>query len=414
MHNLTPAYVKAETRPGRYGDGEGLYLQVAKGGTKSWIYRFTLDGKARHLGLGPYPLWSLAEARGKADEFTRKRKKENIQPLGTRESKKIEALKAQLAAFTNVTFKEACARYIAQNEASWKNDKHRQQWRNSLMTYAYPVIGDLEVAAIQTPHIVAILEPIWATKTETASRIRGRVENVLAWAAFAGLRSGANPARWKGHLDAALPKPSKVKAVKHHDAMPYVDLPHFMARLSANTSVSAKALVFTILTTARTGQAHKAKWSEFDLHKKLWVAPDVRVKSGKEHHVELTDDVIKLLQSLPREPNNDFVFIGAKAGKPLSNMAMLQLLKGMLLDQKPTVHGFRASFKTWAAETTTHEREVIEHALAHQLKDKAEAAYWRGRYSVKYRALMNDWAAYCLLSNEHDSIVVQLQRNKTS
>lgn len=390
-NKLTAAGVASTNNVGRYSDGGGLYLQVGPTGGKSWLFRFMIDGRARWQGLGPINVFTLKEARERA-RLQRQLLADGIDPLEAKEAAK-RTKRANAA--KRVTFKEAYARYISQNEASWKNDKHRAQWRSTLATYADPVIGDLDVAAIETPHIVAILEPIWATKTETASRLRGRIETVLAWAAFAGLRSGANPATWKGHLDAALPNPSRVKNAGNHAALPYVDIPAFMQRLASNVSISSIALRFTILCAARTGEAINAQWSEFDLTAKLWVIPKARMKAGKEHRVPLSDLAVELLQSLPREPDSDFVFIGAKAGKPLSNMAMLELVRGMMPDQKMTVHGFRSTFRDWAGEITMHKREVIEHALAHMLKDKAEASYQRGDLLNKRRVLMNDWAWHC-------------------
>jgi integrase len=389
QNRLTAANVEAQKRPGRYADGGNLWLQVTLSGTKSWIYRYTRDAKPHHMGLGPYPAVSLQKARLKARAVA-EQLADNVDPLKARDARR-DAERASAA--KRVTFTQAYERYIAQNEAGWRNEKHRAQWRATLATYADPIVGNLDVAAIETAHIVTILEPIWTTKTETASRLRGRIENVLAWAAFAGLRTGENPARWKGHLEAALPKPSKVKDAGHHAAMPYTDIAPFMLKLADNASVSSAALRFTILCAARTNEAIGATWGEFDLDAKLWVIPKARMKADKEHRVPLSDAAVELLRSLPRE--GEFVFMGAKAGKPLSNMAMLQLLRGVLPDQQLTVHGFRSSFRDWAGETTSYPREVIEHALAHQLKDKAEAAYQRGDLLNKRRKLMDDWAAHC-------------------
>ena len=387
---LTAVQVQKMTEPGRYADGNGLYLQIAPGGSKQWLLRYMRDDVARQMGLGSVSVFSLKEARERARKF-RQQLADGIDPIDARKGQRL-ADKAQAA--KRVTFRDAAAQYIESQRAGWKNEKHGAQWTATLETYAYPTIGDLPVSEIDTAHVVKILEPIWATKSETASRVRGRIESVLAWATVREYRRGDNPARWRGHLDKLLPAKGKVRRVEHHDAMPYDDVPAFMATLREMTSLSARALEFTILTAARTGETIGARWSEIDFRTEVWTVPGERTKSGREHRVPLSGRAVALLNSLPREEGNDHVFIGARKGKGLSNMAMLELLRGMD-GNGLTVHGFRSSFRDWAGEQTNHPREVAEAALAHVVKDQTEAAYRRGDALEKRRKLMQAWAGYC-------------------
>jgi integrase len=293
------------------------------------------------------------------------------------------------------TFRHCATAFLDSHEAGWKNDKHRGQWAATLTTYADPLIGELSVASIETGHICKILEPIWTSKSETASRVRGRIERILDWAAARGYRSGDNPARWRGHLDKLLPPRGKVQRVRHHPALPWQEVPEFVTRLRANGSLSAKALEFTILTASRTGEVMNARWSEINAEAALWTVPAERMKSGREHRVPVSRRALALLTEIPRIKGNDFVFPGSQAKRPLSNMAMLQLLRGMKPKTELTVHGFRSSFRDWAGECTSHPREVIETALAHVIADKTEAAYRRGDALEKRRRLMADWCNYC-------------------
>jgi integrase len=290
-----------------------------------------------------------------------------------------------------MTFRACAERMIASHEAAWKNPKHRAQWKATLATYVYPTFGELSVAAVDTGLVLKALEPIWATKPETAGRVRGRVEAVLDWAKARGYREGENPARWRGHLDKLLPNRRKVRRVKNHAAMPYVDLPEFVGELRSRTSVSARALEFAILTAARTSEVIGATWAEIDMRTGMWTIPATRMKGGKEHRVPLCDRALELLNSLPRE--SVFVFMGGKAGKPLSNMALLELMRGMRPAFVP--HGFRSTFRDWAAETTGYPSEVVEMALAHAIESKVEAAYRRGDLFEKRSRLMKEWARYC-------------------
>lgn len=390
INKLSAAGVAKERAPGLYGDGGGLYLQVAKGGSKSWIFRFMIAGKPRYMGLGSIDTFSLREARERAKE-ARKLVADGIDPIDARRER-VAAARADDAKL--VSFSEAAERYIKAHTAGWKNPKHADQWGNTLTTYAYPIIGPISVAKVDTAHIMQIIEPIWTDKTETASRVRGRIESVLDWATARRYRSGENPARWRGHLDKLLPARSKVAKVRHHPAMPYTDLPEFMQRLRALDSISAKALEFTILTAVRTSEAVGATEAEIDFRAKVLTIPAERMKANRPHRVPLSDRALEILKTTPREANNPYVFPGAKRGKPLSNMAMLELLQGMGGTEGLTVHGFRSTFRDWAAERSRCPREIAEAALAHVVKDKTEAAYQRGDLLEKRRRLMAAWGAF--------------------
>jgi integrase len=384
---LTAVAVGKLKKPGRYAVGDGAYLQIATGGTKSWLFRYKRDGKARHMGLGPYSLLTLAEAREKARQ-ARRALLEGIDPL---EAKAARRARARLDAARGMTFRQCAERMIASHEAGWKNPKHRAQWKATLATYAYPVFEDLSVSAIDTVLVQKVLDPIWSTKTETAGRVRGRIEAVLDWAKVRGYRDGENPARWRGHLDKLLPNRRKVRAVKNYAAVPYPELPPFMEELRKRTGVSARALEFAILTAARTSEVIGATWAEIDLKARVWTIPAHRMKAGKEHRVPLPDRALEILSSLPRE--GEFVFMGGRVGKPLSNMALLELMRGMKPGFVP--HGFRSTFRDWAADTTDNPSEVVEMALAHAIESKVEAAYRRSDLFDKRQRLMADWASYC-------------------
>ena len=284
--------------------------------------------------------------------------------------------------------------FLASYQSSWRNPKHRQQWRNTLDTYVYPSIGKLPVQAVDVAMVMKLLEPIWTAKPETAGRLRGRIESILDWATVRQFRTGDNPARWKGHLDQLLPKKGKIHKVRHQPAMHYRDVPAFMAELRNQTSTSARALEFTVLNTVRTGEATGATWPEIDREARVWTIPAQRIKAERDHRVPLSDRALAILDALPREAGNDHLFIGAREGKGLSDMAMLELLRGMA-GNGYTVHGFRSSFRDWCAEQTNYPRELAEVALAHALKDKTEAAYQRGDLLEKRRRLMRDWSRYC-------------------
>ena len=388
---LTAKAIEKLTEPGRYAVGAGAYLQISKRGTKAWLFRYQRDGKARQMGLGPCALVTLAEARAKAVE-ARKALLEGYDPL---EAKAARRANARLEAAKGLTFRDCAEQMISSHEAAWKNLKHRAQWRSTLATYCYPAFGELPVANVDTGLVLKSIEPIWTAKPETAGRVRGRIEAVLDWAKARGYRDGENPARWRGHLDKLLPNRRKVRSVRNHPALPHAELPGFMAELRSRQSVSARALEFAILTAARTSEVIGATWPEIhDIAAKVWTIPAERMKAGKEHRVPLSERAVELLTALPREDNNPFVFVGGRAGKPLSNMAMLELLRGMRPGSGYVPHGFRSTFRDWVAEQTSYSSEVVEMALAHAIESKVEAAYRRSDLFDKRAHLMRDWAFY--------------------
>lgn len=401
--------VETEKRPGLYSDGGGLFLQVTKGADgaarKSWVFRFTSPEtkRPREMGLGPFEQITLAEARA-ARDGARALVRGGVDPIEERKHKSRAAIASARAEIAHrVTFDEVAARYIAAHKDSWRNAKHRQQWANTLKTYASPIIGKLPVAEIDATLVLAVLEQVdesdksdkrdlWSKKPETASRLRGRIETILNYAKVHKLRQGENPAAWEGNLKEALPARSKVRAVLHHPAMDYAEVPAFMARLRTMDSFSAYALRFTILTAARTGEVLGAQWSEIDLEKRFWTIPAERMKAKRAHRIPLTGEAVEILQRMTEGRVSDFIFPGARTGRPLSNMALTMLLRGMGI--AATVHGFRSSFSDWRGEETEHSREVAEAALAHIIGDKAESAYRRGDSLAKRVALMADWAAF--------------------
>jgi integrase len=380
---------RAKTR-GYLADGGGLYLQVSGSGAKSWVFRYRKEGRLREMGLGGVQTLGLADARRRANEC-RKLRLDGHDPIDDR---KAGQLQAKLEAARAMTFRQCAEAYIAAHRASWKNDKHAAQWPSTLTTYAYPVFGELPVHKVDVEHVLKAVEPIWHTKTETASRLRQRIEAVLDWATARRHRQGDNPARWRGHLDQVLPARAKVQKVRHHAALPYAEIGGFMAKLREQEGMAASALEFLMLTATRTGEVVGAAWEEFDLDAAVWMIPPDRMKAGKEHRVPLSKPALAILKRLKKSQSGKFVFPGGKAGKPLSNMALLALLERM--DRADlTVHGFRSTFRDWAAERTNFPREVAEHALAHSLKDKVEAAYRRGDLFEKRRRLMDEWAKFC-------------------
>lgn len=389
INKLSALQVNRLSKPGLYGDGAGLYLQITKGGVKSWLFRYMRNGRARGMGLGPVHTVSLSNARIKALDV-RRQLLAGIDPL---DAKRQDQTLAKVGAVKVTTFDECCAAYIDAHSSGWKNAKHADQWRNTLATYASPYFGSLPISDIDTALVMKALEPIWISKTETASRVRGRIESVLDWATARGHRIGENPARWKGHLDHLLPKRSKVQAVVHHAALPYVDAPKFMVQLRAINTMAAKALELLILTATRTSEVIEARWDEFDLGAGVWRIPAERMKAGKEHRIPLSPAAKVLLEHMQSIKQNEFVFPGQRKDKPLSNMALLQMLKRMGRSDL-TAHGFRSTFRDWVGETTHYPREVAEAALAHLLKDKAEAAYARGDLFEKRAAMMADWSTH--------------------
>jgi len=381
------AQVAKMTAPGCHSVGgvAGLFLQVSDTGARSWVLRYRAGSMRRWLGLGGFPTVTLAQARERARE-ARAAIYEGRDPVEDR----AERRRALIAAQQVQTFDECARQFLKSKRAGLSNAKHAGQWEATLTTYASPHIGSMPVDRIALPDVLRVLEPIWTEKPETASRVRGRIESVMAWATVAGLRSGDNPARWKGHLDAVLPPKSKVKRVQHHAALPHAELPAFITRLRAADGIAAQCLHFAILTATRSGEARGARWDEIDTEAGTWTIPAERMKAGKEHRVPLSPSALAILAAVPRR--GDYVFTAPRDGQ-LSENALGKVLQRMKVYCVP--HGFRSTFRDWAGETTSFPREVIEHAMAHQLKDKAEAAYARGSLFTKRRALMDAWAAYC-------------------
>lgn len=385
INRLSARSIAAATRPGYHPDGAGLYLQVTAAGSKSWIYRFTLRGRAREMGLGPLPLVGLAEARGRAAE-ARRLLFEGIDPIEHRRS-------AAAAVEAVPTFAAAAAAYIEAHRAGWRNAKHAEQWANTLETYAHPVIGATRVDAITTDDVLAVLRPIWSAKTETASRVRQRIESVIDADMAKRRAAGTNPARWRGHLAKLLPRPTKVSKVEHHAALPIADTPAFVELLRQQPVEAARAAELAILTACRTGEVTGADWSEIDLAARTWTIPSSRMKAGVEHVVPLSPRALAILRA-QAELHGPVGLAFRYRGRRLSENAMLALLRRMGRSDI-TMHGFRSTFRDWAAECTDYPREVAEMSLAHRIKDKTEAAYRRGELLAKRRDLMEDWGAFC-------------------
>jgi len=384
-------------KPGMHADGNGLYLYVKDGGAKSWIFRYQIAGRRREMGLGAVAHLSVIPARAEAarlkalvankfDPLEEKRRVRSAAHAST-------ALENREVALEGKTFRIVADAYIAAQEAGWRNLKHRQQWENTLKTYAFPVIGDLPVRQIGVQHVLDVLQPIWSTKPETASRVRMRIEAVLNSAKLMGWREGENPAIWRGGLEAALPAISKVRRVRHHAAMTSGKISSFMQDLREREGIAARALEFTILTAARSGEVRQARWDQVDLDRGWWTIPADRMKAGREHRVPLSKWARAVIQQMPVVDDCPLIFPGFR-NRPLSDMSLSAVLKRMNVSDV-TVHGFRSTFRDWAAEHTHHHPEVVEMALAHAVGNKVEAAYRRGDMLAKREALMEDWAQWC-------------------
>ncbi len=390
---LGPLDVKRLIEPGLHAVGgvAGLHLQVLPSGGKSWLLRIVIGGKRREVGLGGFPDVPLAMAREKAREV-REAVQQGRDPIAERATAR-SLLAAQRGA--EITFDECACKFIEAKSAEWRSAKHAAQWSATLETYASPVIGTMQVRDIELAHIVKILEKdnFWTTKTETASRVRGRIESVLDWATVRGFRKGENPARWKGHLDKLLPAPKKVSKVEHHAALPVDEMGAFIRDLRQREAIAARALEVLILTAARSGEIRGMTWDEVDLDAAMWVVPAERMKAKREHRVPLSTRVIEVLRAQPVVAG-DLVFPGMREGSPLSDMTLTAVLKRM---GRPdlTAHGFRSTFRDWAAERTNYPREVAEAALAHTIENKVEAAYRRGDLFEKRRRMMEDWSKFC-------------------
>jgi len=390
---LTAKKVERTRAPGRYRDGlvPGLLLQISESGAKSWVLRYMLHGKERMLGIGPVKAFNLKEARERA-RAARQLLADGVDPLDVKRQRRTEAT---LAAAKKLTFREAAQRYFDQHEKKWTNASHRDQFLSSLRNYAFPIMGDMDVAAIQLADVLRCIEPHWTTKSVTADRVRNRVEAVLDWCIVRGHRPpGTNPARWKGHLDQVLPPARKVAPVTHHAALPYAELSGFMVALREQEGIAARAFEFLVFTAARSGEVLGARWDEIDLDGATWTVPGGRMKAKREHRVPLSPAALDLLRSLPREDGNPFVFIGPNSGRGLGHMVFTRVLERMGRSNI-TTHGFRSSFSDWAHEQTAHASHTIELALAHNVGSDVERAYRRGPMLAKRVPLMADWAKYC-------------------
>jgi integrase len=385
----TAKYFESLTAPGRYADAGGLYLVIV-GKSRTWMFRYKRQSKGHWLGLGPDSLVSLAQARDAAID-ARRLLRDGIDPI---EHKRAAAAASVAEVAIAKTFETVADEYIAAHKAEWKNEKHGKQWRATLEAYAFPLFGEDSVAGITVDNVLDCLSPIWAAKPETASRVRGRIENVLDYAKTRGWRAGENPARWKGHLDHLLPARAKIARVVHHAALPWGELPAVMGKLAAAGGTSALCLRFTVLTASRSGEARGARWNEIDMAGKVWTLPPERMKAGQLHRVPLSEaalEVLKILQPL-KAGDDALVFPGGRKGKPLSDVAVSKALAAVA--DGVTVHGFRSTFRDWAAEATAYPREVAEAALAHTNRDKVEAAYRRSDLFEQRARLMREWAKF--------------------
>lgn len=368
--------------------GGGLYLQTSKSGAASWLVRYQRQGREHWMGLGPKSVFTAKQARARA-RAAQQKLYDDIDPLDARRKQRTQQA---LEAARSITFADATQQYFDSHEAKWTSAKHRETFLNTLKQHVYPLIGKWPVADVDTAAVLRVVEPIWLTKNQTALRVRGRIEAILDWCTVRGYRKGDNPARWAGHLSEALPTGGKIGEVIHHAALPYADIPGFVAQLPLHQGIGPKALEFLILTVSRTGEALGAHWNEIDFDAKVWTVPPERMKGRKEHRVPLTGRMIELLKALPREAGNDLVFIGSKTGKRIDKMVLPKLLHAM--GHAATIHGFRASFRTWAAESTAFPREVIEAALAHKTGTAVELAYQRSDVLEKRRQLMEAWSEF--------------------
>lgn len=397
IHRLSSRTVKTVSARGMYPDGGNLWLQVSACGTKSWIFRYTVDDKTHEMDLGSTRDVDLPEARAKAERW-RECMNDGDDPIQFRDAERA-AKKTDSA--KSMTFRECAEAYIRSHSADWKNTKHASQWDNTLATYVYPILGDLDVEVIDIALVMKVLKPIWTTKTETISRVRGRIEAILGWATVRGYRSGDN-------LNKLLPARSRVQKVEHQRALPYAEMGDFMASLRVQGGIGARALEFTILTAVRTGEARLATWEEVDLKEKVWTIPAERMKGEREHQVPLSDAALNVLKEMEADGTKGFIFPGQKNGQPISDMTMIQVLKRMDLHTRVVPHGFRSTFRDWTAEQTAVAREAAGMALTHAIGDRVEAAYRLGDLFEKRRKLMNAWAKYCATPSKAKGDVIAL------
>jgi len=401
LNRLSALKVARAKQPGMYADGGGLYLRVAEGGSKQWVFRYAVGTRDRDMGLGPVHTLTLPEAREKARE-ARLLRLEGIDPIEAKGAR-MAALKAADA--RAMTFKQCAEGFIRDNEASWTSARHRQEWVGSLVRLVYPTLGSLPVAAIDTPLVLKVLKPIWEKTPETASRVRGRIENVLGWATVHHYRAGDNPARWGGLLEHALPARSKIAKVEHHAALPYAEIGAFVAELRQDSGVAAACLQFITLTAARLDEARSATWDEIDLPNRIWIVPARRMKADKEHRVPLSAGAVVILKQMQEIRQSDYVFPGRLEGRPIGDNTIWRLAKEAA-GSDITIHGLRSSFRDWAAERTSFPREVAEMALAHAIPNAVEAAYRRGDLFEKRRRLMDAWAEFCAKPSHRGEVVV--------
>lgn len=409
MPRIAPALKAIEvsrlTDPGFHpvGTVPGLALRVTAAGARSWVLRATVGNKRRDMGLGAYPAVSLAQAHEKARD-AREAIEQGQDPILDRERARSALRAAQAAA---LTFEQCATAYIDASRTGWKNAKHAQQWTNTLTQWAYPTLGRLLVRDIGLTHVMAVLEQpadpkkpagpnFWNGKTETASRVRGRIEQVLDWAAVRNMRDKDNPARWRGHLDKLLPAPEKIKKTEHHPAVPVAEAGAFMVKLRQAEGIAARALEFTILTAVRSGETRGATWTEIDMDTRTWTIPAARMKAKRDHRVPLADAALAVLKATPRLDGTDLVFPSPTStperARALSDMALIAVMRR--LDTAAVPHGFRSTFRDWVGERTAYPGDIAEMALAHIIKNKAEAAYRRGDLFEKRRQMMAEWAAF--------------------
>jgi integrase len=407
INRLTHREAETISRPGMHSDGGGLYLQVTKGTDgsirKSWLFRYSANGRERQMGLGPLKDVKLATARLRAAE-ARELRRRGKDPIVEREALLAKNRSSSAAV---MTFSDCAKAYIASHSPAWRNVKHANQWKSTIETYCAPVFGKAPVQTINVSMVMQVIEPMWSNKSETASRVRGRIERVLDWAKVRGFRDGENPARWRGHLELQLPARAKVRKVKHHAALPHAEIPEFMIELRSRDAVAARALEFAILTAARTGEVIGAKWAEINLKNRIWTIPSDRMKAGREHRVPLSDGALRVLERTSRIRENEFLFPGDRRSA-LSDMALLMLLRRMG-HSDITTHGFRSTFRDWVEEQTDASRAVAESALAHTIGDAVEAAYRRGDLFEKRCTLMAQWSDFCSVNEPQGANVAVLR-----
>jgi integrase len=409
LNRLTSLRVTRAKRPGMYADGGSLYLRVAPGGSKQWIFRYTSrDGRMRDMSLGAVHTFSLAEARERATQ-ARKLRADGIDPL---DHKRAHQAARAAADAKRMTFGQCALGFIKDNEAEWGNAKHRYEWEATLNRYVYPTLGSLPIEVIDTPLVLKVIKPLWGRVPTTASRVLGRIHAVIGWATVHHYRSGDNPARWQGHLEHALPALGKVSKVEHHAALPYAQVSAFMAKLRKDSSIGAQCLEFIVLTACRLSEVLYAEWNEIDFDNRVWIVPASRMKANKEHRVPLSTSALAVLKAMQAVRHSDYVFPGARQGRPVGVVTPIRLAKEAA-GADITVHGLRSTFRDWAAERTNFPREVAEMALAHTIPNAVEAAYRRGDLFDKRRKLMDAWAAYCAKVETDAGKVVALARGRT-